>query len=56
MITLEDIEVLTGLPTRGLPVTRRTDRRSVARICEQLLISTFAVGIHAFEFRKNKYI
>ncbi|CAN1178178.1 hypothetical protein LINPERHAP2_LOCUS33527 [Linum perenne] len=56
MITLEDVEVLTGLPTRGLPVTGRTNRRSVARICEQLLISTFEVGIHAFEFRKKKYI
>ncbi|CAN1849528.1 Protein MAIN-LIKE 2 [Linum perenne] len=33
-ITLEDVEVLTGLPTRGLPVTARPDRRSPEVICQ----------------------
>ncbi|CAN1252554.1 Protein MAIN-LIKE 2 [Linum perenne] len=33
-ITLEDVEVLIGLPTRGLPVIGRADRRSVATLCE----------------------
>ncbi|CAN1145927.1 Protein MAIN-LIKE 2, partial [Linum perenne] len=33
-ITLEDVEVLTGLPTRGLPVTARPDRRSPKVICQ----------------------
>ncbi|CAN1832689.1 Protein MAIN-LIKE 2 [Linum perenne] len=36
-ITLEDVEVLIGLPTRGLPVTGRADRRSVATLCERWL-------------------
>ncbi|CAN1283470.1 Serine/threonine-protein phosphatase 7 long form homolog [Linum perenne] len=36
-ITLEDVEVLTGLPTRGLPVTGCPNRQSVAAICEQWL-------------------
>ncbi|CAN1182497.1 Protein MAIN-LIKE 2, partial [Linum perenne] len=36
-ITLEDVEVLTGLPTRGLPVTARPDRRTPAAICQEWL-------------------
>ncbi|CAN1189991.1 Serine/threonine-protein phosphatase 7 long form homolog, partial [Linum perenne] len=32
-ITLQDVEVLTGLPTRGLPVTVAPDGRSTSEIC-----------------------
>ncbi|CAN1762265.1 hypothetical protein LINPERHAP1_LOCUS8290 [Linum perenne] len=37
MITLEDVEVLTGLSTRGLPVTGRTYMRTATEICEEWL-------------------
>ncbi|CAN1756104.1 Serine/threonine-protein phosphatase 7 long form homolog, partial [Linum perenne] len=33
-ITLKDVEVLTGLPTRGLSVTTRPDRCSPDAICQ----------------------
>ncbi|CAN1323175.1 Serine/threonine-protein phosphatase 7 long form homolog, partial [Linum perenne] len=33
-ITLEDVEVLTGLPTQGLPVLVAPDERSTISICE----------------------
>ncbi|CAN1243026.1 Protein MAIN-LIKE 2, partial [Linum perenne] len=36
-ITLEDVEVLTGLPTRGLPVSVGYDGRDANVICEELL-------------------
>ncbi|CAN1177152.1 Protein MAIN-LIKE 2, partial [Linum perenne] len=36
-ITLEDVEVLTGLPTDGVPVTVMVDRRPPSVICEELL-------------------
>ncbi|CAN1319432.1 Protein MAIN-LIKE 2 [Linum perenne] len=36
-ITLEDVEVLTGLPTDGVPVTVAVDRRPPNVICEELL-------------------
>ncbi|CAN1823098.1 Serine/threonine-protein phosphatase 7 long form homolog [Linum perenne] len=36
-ITLKDVEVLTGLPTRGLPVTARPDRRTLEALCQQWL-------------------
>ncbi|CAN1126810.1 Serine/threonine-protein phosphatase 7 long form homolog [Linum perenne] len=36
-ITLEDVEVLTGLPTDGVPVTVAVDRRDSGVICEELL-------------------
>ncbi|CAN1764770.1 Serine/threonine-protein phosphatase 7 long form homolog [Linum perenne] len=36
-ITLEDVEVLTGLPTDGVPVTVAVDRRPPSVICEELL-------------------
>ncbi|CAN1310364.1 Protein MAIN-LIKE 2, partial [Linum perenne] len=36
-ITLEDVDVLTRLPTRGLPVTVAPDRRSTSEICQQWL-------------------
>ncbi|CAN1308724.1 Serine/threonine-protein phosphatase 7 long form homolog [Linum perenne] len=36
-ITLEDVEVLTGLPTRGHPVSVSYDGRDAAVICEELL-------------------
>ncbi|CAN1851612.1 Protein MAIN-LIKE 2, partial [Linum perenne] len=36
-ITLEDVEVLTGLPTDGVPVTVAVDRRPPGAICEELL-------------------
>ncbi|CAN1262162.1 Protein MAIN-LIKE 2 [Linum perenne] len=39
-ITLEDVEVLTGLPTGGLPVTVGLDRRSADVICQKLLGAT----------------
>ncbi|CAN1826561.1 hypothetical protein LINPERHAP1_LOCUS31608 [Linum perenne] len=32
-ITLEDVEVLMGLPTRGMPVTRRTSREDARILC-----------------------
>ncbi|CAN1138084.1 Protein MAIN-LIKE 2, partial [Linum perenne] len=36
-ITLEDVEVLTGLPTDGVPVTVAVDIRPPSVICEELL-------------------
>ncbi|CAN1160098.1 Protein MAIN-LIKE 2, partial [Linum perenne] len=36
-ITLEDVEVLTGIPTDGVPVTVAVDRRPPSVICEELL-------------------
>ncbi|CAN1802024.1 Protein MAIN-LIKE 2, partial [Linum perenne] len=36
-ITLEDVEVLMGLPTDGVPVTVAVDRRPPSVICEELL-------------------
>ncbi|CAN1272199.1 Protein MAIN-LIKE 2 [Linum perenne] len=36
-ITLEDVEVLTGLPTDGVLVTVAVDRRPPGAICEELL-------------------
>ncbi|CAN1146580.1 Protein MAIN-LIKE 2, partial [Linum perenne] len=36
-ITLEDVEVLTRLPTKGLPVLVAPDDRSTSSICEQRL-------------------
>ncbi|CAN1152577.1 Protein MAIN-LIKE 2, partial [Linum perenne] len=36
-ITLEDVEVLTGLPTDGVPVIVAVDRRPPGAICEELL-------------------
>ncbi|CAN1178338.1 Protein MAIN-LIKE 2, partial [Linum perenne] len=36
-ITLEDVEILTGLPTQGLPVLVALDERSTSVICEQVL-------------------
>ncbi|CAN1811667.1 Protein MAIN-LIKE 2, partial [Linum perenne] len=36
-ITLDDVEVLTGLPTQGLPVLVAPDQRSTSAICEQWL-------------------
>ncbi|CAN1162547.1 Protein MAIN-LIKE 2 [Linum perenne] len=36
-ITLEDVKVLTGLPTDGVPVTVAVDRRPPCVICEELL-------------------
>ncbi|CAN1159822.1 Protein MAIN-LIKE 2 [Linum perenne] len=36
-ITLEDVEVLTGLPTRGLHVLVALDDQSTCDICEQWL-------------------
>ncbi|CAN1756361.1 Serine/threonine-protein phosphatase 7 long form homolog [Linum perenne] len=36
-ITLEDVEVLTGLPTDGVLVTVAVDRRPLSVICEELL-------------------
>ncbi|CAN1140193.1 Protein MAIN-LIKE 2 [Linum perenne] len=36
-ITLEDVEVLTGLPTDGVPVTVAVDRRPPGAVCEELL-------------------
>ncbi|CAN1244640.1 Protein MAIN-LIKE 2 [Linum perenne] len=36
-ITLEDVEVLTSLPTDGVPVTVAVDRRPPGAICEELL-------------------
>ncbi|CAN1145423.1 Protein MAIN-LIKE 2 [Linum perenne] len=36
-ITLEDVEVLTGLPTTGRPLTVSSDERLVTDICEQWL-------------------
>ncbi|CAN1125145.1 Protein MAIN-LIKE 2 [Linum perenne] len=36
-ITLEDVEVLTGLPTDDVPVTVAVDRRPPGAICEELL-------------------
>ncbi|CAN1844929.1 Protein MAIN-LIKE 2, partial [Linum perenne] len=36
-ITLEDVEVLTGLPTDGVPVTVAMDRRPPGVVCEELL-------------------
>ncbi|CAN1801925.1 Serine/threonine-protein phosphatase 7 long form homolog, partial [Linum perenne] len=36
-ITLEDVEILTGLPTQGLPVLVALDERSTSAICEQWL-------------------
>ncbi|CAN1346308.1 Serine/threonine-protein phosphatase 7 long form homolog [Linum perenne] len=35
--TLEDVEILTGLPTQGLPVLVAPDERSPSAICEQWL-------------------
>ncbi|CAN1755813.1 hypothetical protein LINPERHAP1_LOCUS5885 [Linum perenne] len=34
IITLEDVEILTGLPTRGLLVIGAPDRRSTSEICQ----------------------
>ncbi|CAN1783269.1 Serine/threonine-protein phosphatase 7 long form homolog [Linum perenne] len=39
-ITLEDVEVLTRLPTRGLPVNVGLDRRNADLICQELLGAT----------------
>ncbi|CAN1768134.1 Serine/threonine-protein phosphatase 7 long form homolog, partial [Linum perenne] len=36
-ITLEDVEVLTGLPIDGVPVTVTVDRRDPGVVCEELL-------------------
>ncbi|CAN1121343.1 Protein MAIN-LIKE 2, partial [Linum perenne] len=36
-ITLEDVEVLTGLPTTGRPLIVSLDERPVSEICEQWL-------------------
>ncbi|CAN1172296.1 Protein MAIN-LIKE 2 [Linum perenne] len=36
-ITLEDVEVLTGLPTTGSPLIVSLDERSVTDICQQWL-------------------
>ncbi|CAN1310320.1 Protein MAIN-LIKE 2, partial [Linum perenne] len=36
-ITLEDVEILTGIPTQGLPVFVAPDERSTSAICEQWL-------------------
>ncbi|CAN1336301.1 Protein MAIN-LIKE 2, partial [Linum perenne] len=36
-ITLEDIEVLTGLSTDGVPVTVAVDRRPPGAVCEEFL-------------------
>ncbi|CAN1248798.1 Protein MAIN-LIKE 2, partial [Linum perenne] len=36
-ITLEDVEVLTGLPTRGLPLTAHLDKRTPSAICQERL-------------------
>ncbi|CAN1127019.1 Protein MAIN-LIKE 2 [Linum perenne] len=36
-ITLEDVEVLTGLPIDGVPVTVAVDRRDPGVVCEELL-------------------
>ncbi|CAN1268914.1 Protein MAIN-LIKE 2 [Linum perenne] len=36
-ITLEDVEVLTGLPTTGRPLIVSPDERPVSEICEQWL-------------------
>ncbi|CAN1140517.1 Serine/threonine-protein phosphatase 7 long form homolog [Linum perenne] len=33
-ITLEDVEVLTGLPTQGLPILVAPDERSTSAICK----------------------
>ncbi|CAN1153359.1 Serine/threonine-protein phosphatase 7 long form homolog, partial [Linum perenne] len=33
-ITLEDVEVLTGLPTRGLLVTVASDKHTMSEICK----------------------
>ncbi|CAN1155573.1 Serine/threonine-protein phosphatase 7 long form homolog [Linum perenne] len=39
-ITLEDVEVLTGLPTRGRPVSVGYDARAADVICQELLGAT----------------
>ncbi|CAN1314124.1 Protein MAIN-LIKE 2 [Linum perenne] len=39
-ITLEDVEVLTGLPTRGRPVSVGYDARATVVICQELLGAT----------------
>ncbi|CAN1296424.1 Serine/threonine-protein phosphatase 7 long form homolog [Linum perenne] len=39
-ITLEDVEVLTGLPTRGRPVSVGYDARATDVICQELLGAT----------------
>ncbi|CAN1836563.1 Protein MAIN-LIKE 2, partial [Linum perenne] len=39
-ITLEDVEVLTGLPTRGRPVSVAYDARAADVICQELLGAT----------------
>ncbi|CAN1798504.1 Serine/threonine-protein phosphatase 7 long form homolog [Linum perenne] len=39
-ITLEDVEVLTGLPTRGRPVSVGYDSRAADVICQELLGAT----------------
>ncbi|CAN1762568.1 Protein MAIN-LIKE 2 [Linum perenne] len=39
-ITLEDVEVLTGLPTRGRPVSVGYDARAAVVICQELLGAT----------------
>ncbi|CAN1263421.1 Protein MAIN-LIKE 2, partial [Linum perenne] len=39
-ITLEDVEVLTGLPTRGRPVSVGYDARAANVICQELLGAT----------------
>ncbi|CAN1182944.1 Serine/threonine-protein phosphatase 7 long form homolog, partial [Linum perenne] len=36
-ITLEDVEVLTGLLTRGLPLTTHPERRTLSAICQEWL-------------------
>ncbi|CAN1130786.1 hypothetical protein LINPERHAP2_LOCUS6026 [Linum perenne] len=36
-ITLEDVEVLTGLPTTGRPLIVSPDEQPVPEICEQWL-------------------
>ncbi|CAN1849425.1 Protein MAIN-LIKE 2, partial [Linum perenne] len=36
-ITLEDVEVLTGLPTRGLPLTAHLDKHTSSAICQEWL-------------------
>ncbi|CAN1290251.1 Protein MAIN-LIKE 2 [Linum perenne] len=36
-LTLEDVKVLSGIPTTGLPVNGRTDMSEVSTLCERWL-------------------
>ncbi|CAN1129002.1 Protein MAINTENANCE OF MERISTEMS [Linum perenne] len=40
-ITLEDVEVLTGLPTTGRPLIVSPDEQPVPEICEQPVLSLY---------------